>query len=341
MRLIFPPFEKGGEGGFRRQSSKNPPKSPFTKGGFYKDYQASGEIRSNMGTDVEAIYQLMMERVNDFRKKTPDLEEIVTFCEKVLQAQREVQAEISVPPVRLDRAHLAVKISEGFPLLSREDFFVDRERSAKLLERLCRIGLGENPVLADGSKHLLEAMDSGGVNLEGLFAAVVSDDEAGLEALAGELKIPRAVLKALAKLSVQPSLSASAAAATREVSLEGWNRPHCGVCGGLPAMAALVGEEGRRYGLCSFCGTLYRLPRVGCPFCGTENPDDLRYFYGEDEDLYRVQVCDRCSGYLKVLDTRKGGLVEALAVEDILTAHLDLIAEEQGYERKVPRLWGI
>jgi FdhE protein len=106
-------------------------------------------------------------------------------------------------------------------------------------------------------------------------------------------------------------------------------------------MAALVGEEGRRHGFCSFCGTLYRLPRVGCPFCGTENQDDLRYFYGEDEDLYRVQVCDRCSGYLKVLDTRKGGSVEALAVEDILTAHLDLIAEEQGYERKAPRLWGI
>ncbi len=106
-------------------------------------------------------------------------------------------------------------------------------------------------------------------------------------------------------------------------------------------MAALVGDEGRRHGLCSFCGTVYRLPRVGCPFCGTENPDDLRYFSGEDEDLYRVQVCDRCSGYLKVLDTRQGGSVETLAVEDILTAHLDLIAEEEGYERKAPRLWGI
>jgi FdhE protein len=327
--------------GVRGDLEGDPPRIPLYQRGILQGLPGLGEIRKNMGTDVEATYQVMMERLNDFKKKKPDIEEIVTFCEKVLKAQREVQAEISVPPVRLDQAHMAVKISEGFPLLSREDFRVDRERSAKLLKKLCRIGLGENPVLADGSKHLLEAMDSGGVNLEGLFAAVVNGEEAGLEALAGDLKIPPAVLKALAKLSLQPSLSACAAAVTREVSLEGWNRPHCAVCGGLPAMAALVGEEGRRHGLCSFCGTLYRLPRVGCPFCGTENQDDMRYFYGEDDDLYRVQVCDRCSGYLKVLDTRKGGSVQALAVEDILTAHLDLVAEEQGYERKVPRLWGI
>ena len=93
--------------------------------------------------------------------------------------------------------------------------------------------------------------------------------------------------------------------------------------------------------LCSFCGHVYRLPRLGCPFCSSESPEDLRYFYGEEEDSHRVQVCDRCSGYLKILDTRKGGSVEALAVDDILTAHLDLVAEEQGYERKAPRLWGI
>ena len=294
-----------------------------------------------MGTDPNAIYQLMNERLKEFRKKNPELGEIIAFCERVLDLQEEIQPRISPPTIKLDREHTAVKIREGFPLLQREDLPVDQKRSAELFEKLCRIGLDENPILAEGGKRLLEAMDASRLNFRTLFSAVVRDDDDKLEVLAAELRVGRAVLKALAKLSIQPSLSAVVAAATTDISLEGWKHRYCPVCGGMPAMAALVGEEGSRHGLCAFCGHVYRLPRMGCPFCGAEGPEDLRYFYGEEEDAHRVQVCDRCSGYLKTLDTRKGGSVEALAVDDILTAHLDLVAEEQGYERRAPRLWGI
>ena len=294
-----------------------------------------------MGTDLEATYQLMMQRLKDFMKKRIDLKEIITFCEKVLEAQAAVQPRISLPTLKLDHERMRVKIREGFPLFQREDFPVDQERSAELLGKLCRLGLDENPLLAEAGRRLLEAIDSTRVQLNDLFSVVVKDNDAGLEPLAAELKVGRPVLKALVKLSIQPSLWALVAAATNDMSLEGWQHPYCPVCGSMPAMAALVGDEGRRHGLCSFCGHLYRLPRVGCPFCGSESQEDFRYFYGEDEDPYRVQVCDRCTGYLKILDTRKEGSLAALAVEDILTAHLDLVAEEEGFERKTPRLWGI
>ena len=283
----------------------------------------------------------MMERLKQFRKKKPDLGEIITFCEKVLDIQQEIQPRISPPRIKLDRERMAVKIREGFPLLQREDLPVDQERSAELLGKLCRIGLDENPILAEAGNRLLEAMESSKLDFGELFTAMMRDDDDKLGSLAGGLNVGRPVLKTLAKLSIQPSLAAVVAAATTDISLEGWRHLYCPVCGGMPAMAALVGEEGSRHGLCSFCGHLYRLPRLGCPFCAGEGPEDLRYFYGEGEDTHRVQVCDRCSGYLKILDTRKGGSVEALAIDDILTAHLDLVAEEQGYERKAPRLWGI
>ena len=294
-----------------------------------------------MGADLNVIYQLMSERLKEFREKNPELKEIITFCERVLDLQKEIQPRISLPPIKLDRERIAVKIREGFPLLQREDLPVDPERSAELFGELCRIGLDENPVLAEAAEILREAMDSSRLSFRTLFSAVVQNDDDKLESLAAELRVGRSVLKALAKLSIQPSLSAVALGATQDISVEGWKHGYCPVCGAMPAMAALVGEEGSRRGLCSFCGHLYRLARLGCPFCGAEGSEDLRYFYGEQEDTHRVQVCERCSGYLKILDTRKGGSVEALAIDDILTAHLDLVAEEQGYERKAPRLWGI
>jgi FdhE protein len=294
-----------------------------------------------MGIDLYVIYQLMNERLKEFRKKNPELGEVITFCERVLDIQEKIQPRISLPPIKLERGRMAIKIREGFPLMQREDLPVDQERALELLGNLCRIGLDENPVLAEAAKILREAMDSARLNFGALFSAVVQDDDERLDSLAADLGVGRSVLKALAKLSIQPSLTAVVAAATKDISLEGWKHPYCPVCGEMPAMAALVGEEGSRHGLCSFCGHRYRLARLGCPFCAAEGSEDLRYFYGEEEDTHRVQVCDRCSGYLKILDTRKGGSVEGLAIDDILTAHLDLVAEEQGYERKAPRLWGI
>ena len=106
-------------------------------------------------------------------------------------------------------------------------------------------------------------------------------------------------------------------------------------------MAALVGEEGKREALCSFCGHFWQLPRLMCPFCSTEKQEDLRYFHGEGDELYRVYVCEQCRGYLKVMDIREGGDVRTLAVDDVASGHLDLLAEEEGYQRKAPRLLGI
>ena len=153
--------------------------------------------------------------------------------------------------------------------------------------------------------------------------------------------VPQAVLQALAKLSLQPSLMATAAVVAKGFAEENWQQSYCPICGGPPAIAALVGEEGKREALCSFCGHFWQLPRLKCPFCSTEKQEDIRYFYGEGEDLYRVYVCEQCKGYVKVVDTRETGDPRGLAVDDVVTTHLDLLAEDKGYQRKAPRLWGI
>jgi FdhE protein len=47
----------------------------------------------------------------------------------------------------------------------------------------------------------------------------------------------------------------------------------------------------------------------------------------------RVEVCDSCSGYLKVIATFDPTPPEMLAVADLATLHLDYIAQERGYVR--------
>ncbi|MFP3869368.1 MAG: formate dehydrogenase accessory protein FdhE [Syntrophobacteria bacterium] len=294
-----------------------------------------------MHADLDHLYQQMMDRLEQLRRERTEYKEILGFYAKVLSAQQEIQKETAAPEADLSEDRVRLKIGEGFSLFERERLPVDRETASRLFRNLCHLSLEENPVLAGAGRGLLEAMDSGRLDLHELISAALNEDTEPMERAAARLEVEPAVLRALVKLSLQPSLFAAAVRVAGRISLDQWLHGYCPVCGAPPAMAALVGEEGRRRVLCSFCGAMWHIPRLGCPFCATTKKEDLHYFYGEQEDLYRVDVCDCCRGYLKTIDCRKGGDAEALAVEDVATAHLDLLAEQEGYKRKAARLWGI
>jgi FdhE protein len=51
----------------------------------------------------------------------------------------------------------------------------------------------------------------------------------------------------------------------------------------------------------------------------------------------RVEVCDKCHGYLKVINSFTPTSPEMLTVEDLATLHLDYIAEARGYARRAVR----
>jgi FdhE protein len=294
-----------------------------------------------MTADLDNLYERMLERLNRLRKERTEHEEILAFCAKVLAAQREAQKKTSIAQIDFREGQVRLKVAEGFPLIEREKFLVDEDCSKELLQQLCQLSLEENPVLAVAGKSLLEAIETGKLNFSQLTTAVLQSDSELVERFAVQLGLEFPVVQTLVKLSLQPSLLETAAAVAQQIALDDWHYGYCPICGALPAIAALVGDEGARQAVCSFCGHFWRLPRVACTFCMNEKQETLRYFYGEGEHLCRVQVCEECRGYLKVMDTREGGDAMAIAVDDIATAHLDLLAEEEGYQRKAPRLWGI
>ncbi|MGD8381912.1 MAG: formate dehydrogenase accessory protein FdhE [Syntrophobacterales bacterium] len=294
-----------------------------------------------MFAEIDDFYQRMKNRLEHCRKERKELAEILDFYGKVLSAQQEAQQETPIPEIDLTEDRLNLKIEEGFPLMDSEDFSVDRNSLERLFRNLCHLSSTENPVLASAGEILHQAMDSGTLDVTRLGTAVLDNNAEAIEEYAKDLGVPQPVLQTLAKLSLQPSLLATAAVVGKGFAAENWQQSYCPICGGLPAIAALVGEEGKREALCSFCGHFWQLPRLQCPFCSTEKQEDLRYFYGEGEDLYRVYVCEHCKGYIKVVDTREHGDPRGLAVDDVVTTHLDLLAEDEGYRRKAPRLWGI
>lgn len=294
----------------------------------------SGGISVNV--EIDSLYQGMMDRLSDLRRERRGYEEVLCFYAEVLAAQRAAQQDMVVAEPDLPEENTRLRVREGFPLIARESFPVDIKGAELLFGKLCRVSRKGNPLLASAGKALQDAVDRQEFNFAQLISATLTEKSEDIKILADGAGVSPTILCALGRWSMQPSLFALSLAVAGEPLLDDWQRGHCPICGAFPAMAALVGKEGKRWALCSFCGHVWRLNRVGCPFCGTENHKGLRYFYAEGEEVYRVYVCDHCTAYLKVMDTRKQGNLQALPVDDVATAHLDLLAEGEGYVRKAP-----
>lgn len=104
----------------------------------------------------------------------------------------------------------------------------------------------------------------------------------------------------------------------------------CPVCGS-PATASYVaatsGIDGReREQYCSQCGTSWSFERMRCGVCGTENAARLHYFHVDDDSSHRLQNCDECGQYQRVVFREDLTIPLSMEVEDVVMAKLDAVA---------------
>jgi len=112
----------------------------------------------------------------------------------------------------------------------------------------------------------------------------------------------------------------------------------CPACGSSPSIARLRRADGRRLLTCGLCGSEWEAVRLACACCGTLAGTDLGILRLGDADVRWVETCERCKGYIKTVDERKlpDGELVLPVVEEAATLHLDLLAEREGYIRRVP-----
>ena len=83
-------------------------------------------------------------------------------------------------------------------------------------------------------------------------------------------------------------------------------------------------DNGKRSLLCGFCGHRWQSKRVFCSFCENTDHETLRYYEIEDEEEYRVEVCDKCNSYIKTVDIKKLSRPVYLPLESISTPYIDV-----------------
>lgn len=284
----------------------------------------------------------MADRFRNMRNEQLLPEGLVTLMEGVLSltASARAQARIVLPP-REDMAPVHALFA-GSPLLLRQDFPCDMKQALGLIPELLDLLESSSAGAAKAAAALRAALAPGG----GLDAAVV------LRALAAGDETPFApwrqafpdsprALDFVATCALAPSL---AAAAELLAPLLPEDLPHehggCPLCGSPPYVSLLHGKEGRRMGVCSFCGHEHRIRRIACAYCDESEQNRLKQFRVQEYPGMRVDVCDTCKTYIKTLDYREQDGDRSPSLDDLATVELDIMARQQGYSRPVLYAWG-
>jgi FdhE protein len=270
--------------------------------------------------------------------KKPDYADILRFYGKIFELHTTVSPRLYLKLPKVEKSITDIREKEGFPLISREEFLVDVPSSSALFEALCNMAKHANEKMRTTIQILEEAFSVNALRLEDLLKRHA--DDAYLDSVIRDFAIDRAILKFLIHMSIYPSLHAHAEMLKAQIDLKKWLRGYCPICGSPPHISQFK-AEGQRYYTCSFCGFEWPGERLKCPFCENSDHTKLHYFYTEDDEAHRIDICNACNQYIKTVDSRKLDYEPDLGMEDIVSIHLDILALEKGFKRPVASPWGL
>jgi len=276
--------------------------------------------------------EIRLERIKALCKQKPSHKEVLGFLKKVIITQAKVKADIKMEDVNIDQQIVKMKAKEGFPLLDKQALKFDVGLASGLFKKMSQIL--HNRVPGD-IEQINQALKTKELNIESLLKNALRENGNYINNVAQRLRVKPAVISFLVKNTLKPFFEVYAERIKDYVDQEHWLRNYCPICGSGPFMAELLGEERKRFLVCSFCGYKWRFVRIRCPYCNNNNQKTLRYFYTEKEGrAYRIDVCDKCKRYIKTIDAKELGMEVIPRIEDVGTMYLDILAEKQGYKRK-------
>jgi FdhE protein len=221
------------------------------------------------------------------------------------------------------------KLHDGVPLLRGEHVPLDIPATRSLMLDLCRSTNVHQPRPA--AAEIAAAIEQRALDAGALVASVLNGQAAAVRERAADLGLDGDLLCTMLRFSLFPALELLAARLAPLRALVAWQAGYCPTCGSWPLLGEYRGLEQTRFLRCGLCATEWPLDRLLCPFCGSRAHEHLGYLHVEGQDHQRASTCEQCRCYNKTIATLAPIPPIELAVDDLATLHLDLVALERGY----------
>lgn len=244
-----------------------------------------------------------------------------------LQLLQLVQQELANERWHARAMELSSAVYAGRPLLHGSTLHVDQAAAADWLNVFFDAASTHGNASAQMYLTLRRA------NPLALLSCAVASDNTAIAQLVQSPEEDVHGAAPILQLAVVPLLRACGAGLAARIP-EIWPYGYCPICGAWPTLSEMRGIERTRMLRCVRCGCGWRRNVLWCPYCGEDDHRRLGSLKPEgDNPIRHVEVCGTCSGYLKVLITLQAVGPADLALEDLETVELDVIAMEHGFKR--------
>lgn len=275
-------------------------------------------------------------KIEEKIKKQPIYSDILELYKDILKAKNRYKDILKPAPVDVDKETIENSIKNGFPVLRKDKIEIDFEALEKYFLELLGLFKEKEGDLAEELKSAIQRRE---INLKELVRDVLVkgvDTKGEKDFKEEESWSDNKTVRLLVYEALRPVMEFYSRSLKDRVKDEQWGRGFCPVCGEKPRMAELRGEEGKRIFMCSLCSHEWSFMRIKCPFCENDNQEELGYLSVEGEANYRINICKKCKGYIKTIDTRDFGddADISLVLEDIATLHLDILAKKEGFKKE-------
>ncbi len=269
-----------------------------------------------------------LKMIDGYRHMNPHYEELLDILEEVLILRETYRRMVTTDIFNVDTSLIVKKVAGGLPLIDFPEGIFELAEPREYFIALLQIAQKRD---LEETDEIIRKINSGEIDYREMVRQSFifqPEEDAPDEREEGVFDL----LGFLVEESLRPALEVVSEKYGDIITRAKWSEGYCPICGREPKISELRGEGGQRYLFCGQCGFEWQFKRIRCPFCGNEDQQTLAYFTIEDEEKYRVDVCNACNKYIKAVDFRNTEHKPNLDVEDIATLHLDILADEEGYE---------
>jgi len=270
-----------------------------------------------------------LKTIEKYKNTTLHYSELLDILGEILILREEYRRKMKKTVFPVDEKLIETKISGGLPLIDLSSGGIDLSEPREYF--LALLGIAQKRV-PNETDDIVEKIKDGSVDFDKMVReAFYSQNEDASDDSEESDDDVFDLVDLFLEESLRPAMEKVVEKYGTRIAESGWSEGYCPICGKEPKIGEIKDEEGRRYLFCNQCGFEWYFKRVVCPFCGNDEQQTLAYFTIEGDERYRVDVCNVCKRYIKMVDFRETKEEANLDVEDIATLHLDMLANEEGY----------
>ena len=284
---------------------------------------------------------LVGNRLKKLAIEQPALDTALALQEKLLGREIDLLEKIiesGLPSLSLPPRYLATKLKNGIPIFHGEPIPIPEQILQQGLRAFCD-DLADGAASKKAALAVSETLDTGQLQSKELLLTCLRRDQRRVKQMAMHHALAPDILWLLAELALTPfayllylrtiSDSPNDSKNINDV-LNKWDLGFCPICASWPAIVEVSGDHFLR---CSFCATSWQLSSYRCLYCNNDGQNFITAAPDPEQPERRLQMCGECGGYIKVLAVETPSVFPLLAIDDLASMDLDLLAIERKYIR--------